>query len=199
MLNNWIALLRGINVGGRNSLPMAELKSTFESAGCSSVQTYIQSGNVVFASSIKSRQSLNKRLGDAIEEEFGFRPSVLLLTESDFRDAVANNPFAKVVADPKTLHFFFLDSIPKSPDLKGLDKLASATERYELIGSVLYLYAPDGFGRSKLAAGAEGKLGEAATARNLTTIQKLGDMLSANTPKLADQKKTNQNRGSRKS
>jgi uncharacterized protein (DUF1697 family) len=197
-MQNWIALLRGINVGGRNSLPMAELKAMFESTGCSSVQTYIQSGNVVFAASVKSGQSLSKRLSDAIEKQFGFRPNTLLLTESDLRAAIANNPFAEAVKDPKTLHFFFLDSPPKSPDMKGLDKLALSTERYELIGSVFYLYTPDGFGRSKLAAGAERKLGVPATARNFTTVKKLSEMLDADF-KSADKKTAKPNRGSRKS
>ncbi|MEQ1904358.1 MAG: DUF1697 domain-containing protein [Pirellulaceae bacterium] len=197
-MQNWIALLRGINVGGRNSLPMAELKATFESSGCSSVQTYIQSGNVVFASSVRSGQSLSKRLSEAVEEEFGFRPSILLLSESDFRAAIANNPFAKAVKDPKTLHFFFLDSPPKSQDMKGFDKLALSTERYELIGSVFYLYTPDGFGRSKLAAGAERKLGVPATARNFTTVMKLSKMLVPDL-KSANEKTAKPNRGSRKS
>jgi uncharacterized protein (DUF1697 family) len=195
---NWIALLRGINVGGRNSLPMAELKAIFESAGCSSVQTYIQSGNIVFASSVKSGQSLSKRLSDAIEEQFGFRPSILLLSESDFRAAIKNNPFVIAAKDPKTLHFFFLDSPPKLPDLKGLDRLALSTERYALIGFVFYLYTPDGFGRSKLAAGAERKLGVSATARNFTTILKLSEMLDADL-KSTSKKSAKPDRGLRKS
>ena len=143
-------------------MPMAELRTTFESAGCRSVRTYIQSGNVVFASPTKSRQNLSKRLGDAIEEQFGFRPSILLLSLDDFCDAVAKNPFLDAVAEPKTLHFFFLDSVPNSPDMKAIDKLAVPTERFELIGEVFYLYTPDGFGRSKLAASAERKLGVTA-------------------------------------
>ena len=188
MMQPWIALLRGINVGGRNAMPMAALTATFQSAGCGSVRTYIQSGNVVFTSPEKSRQKLSKRLGDAIEDQFGFRPSVLLLTEGEFRAAVANNPFRSAVTEPKTLHFFFLDSVPKSPDMKGIEKLALPTERYKLVDAIFYLHTPDGFGRSKLAAGAERRLGEPATARNFTTIQKLSEMLDAEKPKSADGK-----------
>ncbi len=188
MMQTWIALLRGINVGGRNAMPMAELKTTFESAGCRSVRTYIQSGNVVFASPTKSKQNLGKRLGDAIEEQFGFRPSTLLLSQDDFCAAVAKNPFLDAFAEPKTLHFFFLDSVPNSPDMKAIDKLAVPTERFELIDAVFYLHTPDGFGRSKLAASAERKLGVPATARNYTTIQKLSEMLDAENPKSADNK-----------
>jgi uncharacterized protein (DUF1697 family) len=179
----WIALLRGINVGGRNAMAMAALTTTFESAGCRSVRTYIQSGNVVFASSATSKENLSKCLGDAIEDQFGFRPSILLLSERDFRAAVANNPFLDAVAEPKTLHFFFLDSLPSSPDMKAIAKLALPTERFELIDAVFYLHTPEGFGRSKLAAGAERKLGEPATARNFATIQALSEMLDAENPK----------------
>lgn len=185
-MQTWIALLRGINVGGRNTIPMAALTTAFESAGCRSVRTYIQSGNVVFASPVKSKQDLSKRLGDAIEDKFGFRPSTLLLSAGDFRAAVANNPFLDAIAEPKTLHFFFLDSPPSSPDMNAIDKLALPTERFELIGAVFYLHTPEGFGRSKLAAGAERKLGEPATARNYTTIQHLSEMLDAENLKSAD-------------
>jgi uncharacterized protein (DUF1697 family) len=173
----WIALLRGINVGGRNKMPMAALATAFESAGCRSVRTYIQSGNVVFTSPLKSRPSLTKRLGDATEAQFGFRPNVLLLTDTEFRAAVANNPFIDAIREPKTLHFFFLDSKPESPDIRGMAELAIPSERYQLIDNVFYLHAPDGFGRSKLATGAERKIGVPTTARNYTTIHNLSRML----------------------
>ena len=122
-MQTWIALLRGINVGGRNTMPMAALATTLESAGCRSVRTYIQSGNVVFTSSSRSK--------------------------------------------------------PKSPDINGITKLAISSERFQLIDSVFYLHAPDGFGRSKLAAGAERKLGVPLTVRNYTTIHNLSEMLGA--------------------
>ncbi|MFM8397436.1 MAG: DUF1697 domain-containing protein [Pirellula sp.] len=178
-MQTWIALFRGIKVGGRNKMPMAALATTLESAGCHSVRTYIQSGNVVFMSSSKSKPNLTKKLGDATEDQFGFRPNILLLTETDFRSAVANNPFTDAIPQPNTLHFFFLDSKPESPDIDGIAELAIASERFQLIDTVFYLHAPDGFGRSKLAAGAERKLGVATTARNYTTIHNLSDILNA--------------------
>lgn len=178
-MQTWIALLRGINVGGRNKMPMAILAKTLESVGCHSVRTYIQSGNVVFTSPSKSKTSLTKKLGDATEAQFGFRPNILLLTEKEFRSAVASNPFTDATIEPKTLHFFFLESKPESPDVEGLAKLALETERFQLVDAVFYLYAPDGFGRSKLAAGAERNLGVLATARNYSTIVHLLDMLDA--------------------
>ncbi len=160
-------------------MPMAALAKTLESAGCGAVRTYIQSGNVVFKSSLKSKPKLLAQLADATEAKFGFRPSILLLTDSDLHAAVANNPFASAEDESKTLHFFFLDGIPDSPDIEGIANLATPTERYALIDAVFYLHAPLGFGRSKLAAGAERKLGVAATARNYTTVRNLSAMLSA--------------------
>jgi uncharacterized protein (DUF1697 family) len=176
-MQTWIALLRGINVGGRNTMPMASLSTTLESAGCRSVRTYIQSGNVVFTSTSRSKPNLSKRLGDAIEAAFDFRPNILLLTDTDFRYAIANNPFSDAIREPKTLHFFFLESNPEQPDIDGIGKLAIPSERFQLIDSVFCLHAPDGFGRSKLAAGAERRLGVPTTARNYTTIASLSDIL----------------------
>lgn len=176
-MQTWIALLRGINVGGRNKMAMASLAMTLESAGCRSVRTYIQSGNVVFTSSSRSKPNLTRRLGDAIEAAFEFRPNILLMTDTDFRSAIAKNPFSDAIREPKTLHFFFLQSKPELPDVDGIDKLAIPSERFELIDSVFYLHAPEGFGRSKLAAGAERKLGVSTTARNYKTIASLSEML----------------------
>ncbi|TWU44544.1 hypothetical protein Poly51_61110 [Rubripirellula tenax] len=178
-MNTWIALFRGINVGGRNKMPMAPLRLALESIGCRSVQTYIQSGNVLFDSAAKSKAKLTRLVGDATESEFGFRPTVLLLTAAEFHSAIANNPFPDAVVDPKTLHFFFLDSVPTSPDNDGLASLATSTERYQLVDSVFYLHAPDGFGRSKLASAVERKLGVATTARNYKTIHHLAAKLNA--------------------
>lgn len=157
---------------------MSDLATTFESADCHSVRTYIQSGNVVFSSSSRSKRDLNKKLSNAIEGKFGFRPHVFLLTAADFRDAVAKNPFAESVAEPKSLHFFFLDAIPESPNPTDIVELAAPTERFQLIGNVFYLHAPDGIGRSKLAAGVERRLGVPTTARNFTTIQNLVSLLA---------------------
>ncbi|MBL8830647.1 MAG: DUF1697 domain-containing protein [Planctomycetaceae bacterium] len=177
-MHTWLALIRGINVGGRNKLPMTTLSRILEQAGCVAVRTYIQSGNVVFASPSKSKKALVKRLGEAIETEFKFRPGILLLSAADFHAAVPNNPFPHAVENPQSLHFFFLESPPKSADLAGIAKLAASSERYGLIDTVFYLHAPDGIGRSKLAAGVERKLGVAVTARNYATVQKLAEMLA---------------------
>lgn len=175
-MTTWIALIRGINVSGHNKMPMTTLAKVLEKAGCSSVRTYIQSGNVVFDSKSKSESSVSKKIGDAIESEFQYRPELFLLTVDQLQSAIANNPFQQVISEPKSLHFYFLAATPKSPDLAGLVK-AATTERFKLIDSVFYLHAPDGLGKSKLAGLVERKLGVSATARNYSTVQKLSAML----------------------
>ncbi|MBL8817729.1 MAG: DUF1697 domain-containing protein [Planctomyces sp.] len=174
----WVGLLRGVNVGGRNKLPMAQLSALFESLGYRNVRTYIQSGNVVFGSTTTSAGKLGRGILDAIEESFGFRPDMVLLNKQQFRTAIRNNPFADAVSAPKTLHFYFLDSQPKNPDLDGLAKLSAGTEHFQLIDSVFYLHTPDGFGTSRLAGTVEKKLGVSATARNFNTIQAIDLMIS---------------------
>lgn len=173
----WIALIRGINVGGHNKIPMATLSKVLEEAGCDSVRTYIQSGNVVFRSISSSKRALSQLLGDAIEREFCFRPHLLLISSTDFRTAVANNPFPQAGSEPNKLHFYFLDKAPETYAIKSLESLATPTERIDLIGNVFYLFTPDGVGRSKLASAVERKLGVTATARNYSTVQALLEML----------------------
>lgn len=170
---SWIALLRGINVGGRNLLPMAQLRSGLEEIGCKNVRTYIQSGNVVLDSSARSAKSVAKKLVDHIESQHGFRPPVVVFKLEQLQAALAENPFPEAAADPKTLHFFFLDAPPKKPDTDGIEAARAATESWQLIDSVFYLHAPDGMAKSKLGAKAEKLLGVTATARNLRTVQKI--------------------------
>lgn len=178
-MQRWIALFRGINVGGNNILPMAALTSDLESLGLQGIQTYIQSGNVVFESKPRPTGTLATEISQRIEAQHGFQPHVLLLTEKELQTAISANPFSKAVSDPKTLHFFFLDTIPIKPNIKALDDARYSTESYAIVNRVFYLYAPDGIGRSKLAANAEKHLGVVTTARNYRTVQKLAMMISA--------------------
>ncbi|WP_146516139.1 DUF1697 domain-containing protein [Rubripirellula amarantea] len=175
-MTTWIALFRGINVGGKNKMPMTKLKATLESAGLKDVRTYIQSGNVVFESSLKSKKSLATRILDPVESEFGFRPPLMLLTNAELKEAMRVSPFQVAETEGKTLHFFFMDEDPKSPDLASIAELAVESESHALVGSVFYLCAPAGIGRSKLAAAAERKLGVPATARNFNTVSELNKM-----------------------
>ena len=147
-MSTWIALFRGINVGGRYLLPMKELVRDLQSLGLEDVRTYIQSGNAVFRASSEVAATLGEEIAATIEERHGFRPQVLLLTAGELADAMAANPFPEAEAEPKTLHLSFLASPPPAPDLESLTAIRSATERFQLTDRVFYLHAPDGIGRS---------------------------------------------------
>lgn len=167
-----IALFRGINVGGRHILPMQALREILAELGCENVQTYIQSGNAVFQGA-QEPDALAKAIGAAVEERFGFRPRVLVLTAERLRAIAAANPYADAAADPKFVHVLFLAGPPDSPDLDGLDAVKAATESWQLEDRAFYLHAPAGIGRSKLAAKVEQALGVEATGRNWRTVTKL--------------------------
>jgi uncharacterized protein (DUF1697 family) len=172
-MNIFIALLRGINVGGNNILPMRELVRVLDDLGLSRIKTYIQSGNVVFQTEQEDIEQLAQDISAAIGKSHGFTPHVLLLDRQEFRAAVAANPFPEGEREPKTLHLFFLDAVPSNPDWETLANLKAESERYRLINRVFYLYAPDGIGRSKLAEKAERALRVAVTARNWRTVSKV--------------------------
>ena len=171
-----IALLRGINIGGNNKLPMKELSALLTDMGLREVQTYIQSGNVVFRCDAKNRATLAAKISAAIEVQHGFAPQVLLLDAAELRKAMADNPYPEAEADPKSLSLLFLAEAPQRPDLKSLEAIKTGSERFKLMGKVFYLHAPEGFGRSKLAAQAEKLLGVAASGRNWNTVCKLAEM-----------------------
>jgi len=174
--STYVALLRGINVGGSGVLPMKDLRATLEQLGCTDVQTYIQSGNVVCRSPVPKADQLASRLADAITRRHGFTPGVMVLTRQELERAVRSNPFPEAEGEPKSLHLFFLAEPSRKPDREGLSGLAAKGERYALKGKVLYLHAPAGFGISKLAARAERLLGVPATARNWRTVSTLLEM-----------------------
>ncbi|WP_405232062.1 DUF1697 domain-containing protein [Lentisalinibacter salinarum] len=173
-MKTWIALLRGINVGGRNRLPMASLSKLFTQAGCARVRTYIQSGNVVFKADISSRTSFAESIGHAIEQEHGFRPAIVLLTRDSLRSAIAANPYPET--EPKSLHIFFLESIPEKAQVQDAKALLADSESIQVVGRHLFLRAPDGIGRSRFVKGVEKTLGMRATARNWKTVSKLVEL-----------------------
>ena len=180
-MTTWIALLRGINVGGNNILPMKDLRALLQRLGCDRARTYIQSGNCVFESEDADALRLSEKIADAILSEFGFKPSVLILEETAFRRAIDANPYPQGAEDPKSVHFFFLAEPASHVDIEALDKVKTPNERYSITDDVFYLFAPDGIGRSKLASQVEKKLGVAATARNLRSVGKILD-LTAKSP-----------------
>lgn len=164
---------------------MKELRAVLERRGLQDVRTYLQSGNVVFRSGVIDRRELAQTIASAINESHGFIPEVLLLSLEELQAAIAANPFPEGEAEPKTLHFYFLKSSPDSPDLEKLESLRSASERFELVESVFYLYAPDGVGRSKLAAKVERALGVPATARNWRSVSAVMSMAQEAAPSVA--------------
>ena len=175
-MQTYVAFLRGLNVGGSHMLPMKDLKLLFERNRCVDVQTYIQSGNVVFRSAIGDTERLAQQVMAAVSKARGFEPRVLVLTRKELERAAAGNPFPEAADNPQSVHLFFLAEPAKNADVKSLHALKSATERFVLKDRVLYLHTPDGLGRSKLAARAERLLGVAATARNWRTVTTLLDM-----------------------
>lgn len=169
-MSNYVVLLRGVNVGGKNILPMKELCLLLEGGGFENVKSYIQSGNIV----LESPKNPERRIADLIQTHFGFTPAVVVLTESDFNLAVSNNPYSEY--EGKFVHFYFCKESP-TLDLEKLKGSASATEHYELNDKVFYLHAPDGIGRSKLVPKVETCLGVPATGRNLNTVRKLSELI----------------------
>ncbi|MEQ8791896.1 MAG: DUF1697 domain-containing protein [Pirellulaceae bacterium] len=178
-MDTLIALLRGINVGGRNKLPMAALTAILEELHCHDVRTYIQSGNAVFRSKPQNTSRLARSLGQAIHNRCGFQRHVMVLTLDALNEAIALNPFPEAESEPKSLHVNFLASKPKRPDMASLERLKKENERYRLDGDVFYLHAPDGIGRSKLAAAAERLLKVPLTGRNWRTVGKIKSLADA--------------------
>lgn len=166
----YILLLRGINVGGRNVLPMVALKALLENEGCENIQTYIRSGNVVF----NAKSLTLKNIAKKIESDFGFNPELVILERSEFEKIVEANPFP--LFEGKTVHFYFCLQTP-NVDLNEIELLIANNEEYYLQDKIFYLHAPNGVGRSKLVSNLESCLRVSATGRNLNTIHKLQVML----------------------
>jgi uncharacterized protein (DUF1697 family) len=176
-MKTWIALLRGINVVGKNKLPMKELAVTLERAGFRSVRTYIQSGNVIFQSSSGTARTLAKQLSRLIRRRFGFEPETVVMSGAELARAVRGNPFPGAHENHKSLHLFFLAGRPTKPDLDSLRKFDAGREEFALEGGIFYLYTPDGFADSVLRSRIERCLGVPATARNWRTANQLLKML----------------------
>ena len=176
-MTQYVALLRGINVGGKHVVPMQELRDMLAALGCESVQTYIQSGNAVFVSD-DTASDISGSLQAAILQRFGFEPQVLVLTAARFREIAQANPYADKDADPRSLHVWFLTDAPGTPQLDALEAVKASNEQFELREDAFYLYAPDGIGRSRLASKTDRCLGVATTARNWRTVTKLLQLLA---------------------
>jgi uncharacterized protein (DUF1697 family) len=167
-VTTWVALFRGINVGGHNKLPMRTLVEAFAAIGAEDTRTYIQSGNVVFRHEEADREALVAAIRAAVGKVVDFEPGILLMTAAQFEQVLQKNPFPE--DPPNALHVYFLAAAPFEPDLEALATAASSTEQFALKGVAFYLHAPDGIARSKIAASVERRLGVSATARNWRTV-----------------------------
>jgi uncharacterized protein (DUF1697 family) len=175
---SWVALLRGINVGGQKAVSMERLRGSFAAMGCSDVKTYVQSGNVVFATAPDTHDALTRKIEEGIRRDFGFSVIVILRTAKELQKIVKTNPFpSEEGIEPAKLHVTFLAKAPNKAALKNLEKLATSPDRFRLIGREIYLYCPEGYGRTKLSNNAfEKKLSVAATTRNWKTTTALCEM-----------------------
>jgi uncharacterized protein (DUF1697 family) len=174
----YISMLRGINVLGRNSIKMVELKQFFDSLGFEQCRTYIQSGNVVFKTGRISTAGLSKKIEANIAARFGFRPSVITRTDAEMAAVVEKNPFLKMKnIDLTKLHVTFLSMAPDARGLKTLEPLAIPPDAFHSGDCEIYLYCPNGYGTTKLGNNTlERRLKVTATTRNWNTVNKLREM-----------------------
>ncbi len=173
-METFVALLRAVNVGGTNPLPMADFKAMLADTGLHTPKTYLQSGNAVFLSDLTAA-AVSDRIADAVLAGFGFRPPVFVLTAPQMLAAAASNPFSQSAPDPTHVHAFFAERELPDATLAFLKSVAGPEDRYAIRGRVLWLYLPQGIGRSKMAARVAA-LPIAMTARNSKTVAALSGM-----------------------
>ncbi|MBU3146399.1 DUF1697 domain-containing protein [Clostridium sp. CF012] len=177
----YIALLRGINVGGKNIIKMADLKNTFETIGLSSVQTYIQSGNVLFKSN-ETEETLCKKIEQEIEAVFGFLVTVILRTAAEIEWINCNCPFSeKEVSEAETsskvesLYVSLLTHVPVQEKIQRLNPYTSEGDKYQVEGREVFLLFRNSIRNSKLASNLK-KLDVPGTVRNFKTMKKLNEL-----------------------
>lgn len=169
----WVALLRGINVGGRRIVPMKELSRICADAGCEGVRTLIQSGNVVFRAPAARARSLPAAIEAALEERFGFAVPVVQRSLAELREIAAEHPLGAGAAESE-LHVGFLAARPTKARVAQLDPDRSPPDTFLVRGSQIYLRLPNGIARTKLtSAWLDSRLGTTVTVRNWGTTQKL--------------------------
>lgn len=173
----FIALYRGINVGGTGSVKMESLRAMHESLGHRDVKSYIQSGNVVFSADGAAR-SITSGIANQFAKQFGFKAAVVVIDAKRLRRVIKENPYGKQAAEnPKSVHVGFCEGEPSATGLKALLAKTGGPEEFAIRSDVVYLHAPDGVGRSKFAAGMEKASGVPMTLRNWRTVEALVAML----------------------
>jgi len=170
-----ISMLRGVNVGGHNKIKMDALRALYESLGLEDVQSFIQSGNLVFRTKERDLPALTKRIQNGIERRFGIRPDVILRTCSELRDAIRRNPFAKRRGiEPSKLLVTFLAGDPGTEARQNALRISTGPEELRIDGREVYIYFPNGMARPKLSLPAiERTLGTSGTGRNWNSVNKM--------------------------
>jgi uncharacterized protein (DUF1697 family) len=173
----YIALLRGINVGGHARVKMDALRQLFEALGFESVKTYVQSGNVIFRAGTSS-SALARKIEDKILSDLGLAASAIVRTPEEMGTTIRKNPFLKEKGvDLSKLHVTFLSEAPAKPAWKRLDGLSNGRDQFRCSGKEIYLHCPDGYGVSKLSNNAfEKLLSVRATTRNWNSVNKIYEM-----------------------
>jgi len=174
----YLALLRGINVGGRNKLPMEVLTALFSAAGCEHVQTYIQSGNVLFEASKPLARELPRQIETTIAEQLELSVPLVMLDAGQITSIAHGNPYLdKEDIDPKQLHVVFLAEQPNAEQLAALNPDRSPPDSFVAHGRAIYLHCPNGVARTKLSNKYFDRvLDTTSTIRNWRTVLKLAEL-----------------------
>lgn len=174
-MTTYITILRGINVSGHNLIKMDALKKMYETLGFSHIKTYVQSGNVIFASNQSDTQKIESKITAQIRMDFGFEVPVIVLTIDQLREIIEQNPFSTNTGkEERFMHVTFLEKEPKDFVAKDLEAKLQNREAFHFSGKAIYLYCPDGYGKTKLNNGfIENKLKVTATTRNWKTTNEL--------------------------
>ena len=171
-MNIYIALLKGINVGGHKKVPMAALRELLTKEGFKNVQTYIQSGNVIFESGETVIQIIEERITKAILDQFAFEVSVLVKTRQELKRIFDTSPFSE--EKKKASYFMMLHNTPDTELVKTASEKIYEDEEYKIISDCIYYFNEKGFGKAKFNVNFfERKLKTFATARNYNTMVKL--------------------------
>ena len=177
-VTRYVALLRGVNVGGHNKVPMAGLRSALEALGHHDVATYVQSGNAVFTAEPTDSAALGAGIAGRLTAEFGLAVDVQVRTAAELARVIASNPLGAALAEPAKLHAVFLSDQPDPGCFASLDRSLFPSEELALGERVLYVWYHDGAGRSKLTADLlDRRLRVRTTARNWRTVTALADLL----------------------
>jgi uncharacterized protein (DUF1697 family) len=169
-----LALMRGINLAGKNKLAMRELVAVFEQLGCSDVSTRGNTGNVLFRAPAKLLKRLPEQVQAQLEQELGVKSPVILRSHAELGSACEQNPFIAEGCDASKLHVAFLATAPERARVEALDPNRSPPDRFVVIGREIYLHCPNGLGRTKLSnAWFDGKLATISTVRTWKVVNEL--------------------------